>query len=65
MGRRAPTPRHEIVRHELGDLCDREHHHQVEAQLQGCDALFALDRSIDHRYEVVGRGISLIVADRA
>ena len=59
------APPREIVRHELGDLRDREHHHQVEEQLQGRDALFALDRSIDHRYEVVGRGISLIVADRA
>ena len=29
------------------------------------DALLALDRSIDHRYEVEGRGISLVVADRA
>ena len=52
----------EVLGHELRDLGERENHDEVEEELQGCDALFALDRSIDHRYEVVGRGISLILS---
>jgi hypothetical protein len=57
----------EIVRHELGDLGDGEDHHEVEEQLQRRDALFALDLTIGHRYEVVGRGtvhIDRIVCER-
>jgi hypothetical protein len=54
-------PPGEVVRHELGHLRDREHHHEIEEELQGGDPLLALGRLSVHPYELLERGRSLIV----
>ena len=58
-------PPGEVVRHELGHLRDREHHDEIEEELQGRDPLLALGRLSVHPYELLERGTSLIVTSWA
>ena len=58
-------PLGEVVRHELGHLRDREHHDEIEEELQGGDSLVPLGRLSVHPYELVERGTSLIVTSWA